>query len=448
MTLGQAARLGHLLLYIGTYILATVMGQSFQDSIVGTSSFTIAYYIEIPNSLNIDSLTVGCNPLYITQCVANQLVYRAAAILCFFFCGMAVVASYSDSLNRGMWGLKFLVIFGVFIGFWWGSNDFFNGFAEVARIFSFFWLLIQGLLVLDIAHDMHDILMQKAEKEEVESGGSSSLYKMLYLFVTVGFLACGIAGLTALFADPGYTGCKTGMWVVVIGVLVSISQLILSALNSVNRGVLTPSVMFAYATFAVWYALLSCPELECNPSSVLADSGPKKAALGIVAGMSTIILLFCVANGARILQIFSVSGEGVLETGYGGYGTGTNPVNENGSLDGALTGEGKGKRAAAAEIGHTMDRDPNDAAAADAASPNSTGGWKERMFFHVLMALASCYGGMVLTSWGRTDGSPESVGDYSAAGAESMWLKLVSLWVFFLMYYKALHLAHQHEGNK
>jgi len=342
-----------------------------------------------------------------------------------------------------MWGLKFLLIFGVFISFWYGSNNFFNGFAEVARVLSFFWLLVQGLLVLDLAHDMHDILMQKAEKEEVDSGGSSSLWKMMYLLITVGFLTMGIVGLTALFADPGYTGCKTGMWVVIIGLLVSFSQVILSALNSVNRGVLTPCVMFAYATFAVWYALLSCPELECNPSSVLADSGPKKAALGIVCGMSMIILLFCVANGARILQIFSISGEGVLETSYGGYGT--NPVRENGSLDGILTGEGKTKRAA--EIGHTMDRDPEDDAA-DAPGPNSTGGWKERMFFHVLMALASCYAGMVLTSWGRTNGSPESVGDYSAAGAESMWLKLVSLWIFFLMYYKALHLAQQHEANK
>jgi len=447
MTLGQAARLGHLLLYSGVFILATILGQSFQDSIVGTSTFTVASYIEIPNSLNIDSLVELCNPLYITECVANQLVYRAAAILCFFFCGMALVASYSDTLNRGMWGLKFLIIFGVFISFWYGSNGFFNGFAEVARIMSFFWLLVQGLLVLDIAHDMHDILMQKSEKEEVDSGGSSSLWKMVYLFVTLGFLTMGIVGLTALFADPGYTGCKTGMWVVIIGLLVSFSQLILSALNSVNRGVLTPCVMFAYATFAVWYALLSCPELECNPSSVLADSGPKKAALGIVCGMSLVILLFCVANGARILQIFSVSGEGVLETSYGGYGT--NPVRANGSLDGVLTGEGKTKKAT--EIGHTIERDPagaGDDAPVNDPGPNSTGGWKERMFFHVLMALASCYAGMVLTSWGRTNGSPESVGDYSAAGAESMWLKLVSLWIFFLMYYKALHLAQQHEANK
>ncbi len=30
----------------------------------------------------------------------------------------------------------------------------------------------------------------------------------------------------------------------------------------------------------------------------------------------------------------------------------------------------------------------------------------ERCFFHVLMMLVSCYGAMILTSWGRTDGAP------------------------------------------
>ena len=49
-----------------------------------------------------------------------------------------------------------------------------------------------------------------------------------------------------------------------------------------------------------------------------------------------------------------------------------------------------------------------------------------------------CYACMVLTSWGKTDGAPEAAGDsYS-----SMWIKIISLWVFYLMYYKALHLAY------
>ena len=59
------------------------------------------------------------------------------------------------------------------------------------------------------------------------------------------------------------------------------------------------------------------------------------------------------------------------------------------------------------------------------------------------MMIASCYGATILTSWGKSDGSPESVGNVETyAGATSMWLKIISQWVFVLIYGKALHAAY------
>ena len=453
MTLGQAARLGHLLLFISVFVFASLMGNQYQTSLVGVSYVTYGY-IPIPASLNIESLVEDCDGLYVNECIANQVIYRASCILTFFFLAMAICASYSDSLNRGMWGLKILVVFGVFIGFWYGSNSFFSGFAEVARILSFFWLLIQGLLVLDMAHDAHDMIMLKAEAEEKSSNGSSSIWKLTYIFFTLCFLTMGIIGLNYLFqADGGYTGCGTGSFAVIFGLIVCLTQLILSVLNSVNRGILTPCIMFAYATFCVWYALLSSPDIECNPSALENNSESKSAALWLVISLSMCILLFCVINGTRIMQIFMVSGEGVLESGvYGGY-----KAKDNGLEDGVSSVSAGGEGTKPAEIGYTMDRegDDDDAPVGSSnstnkalADPNSTGGAKERMFFHVLMALASCYGGMVMSSWGRTNGAPEGIMGTGASGHESMWLKLVSLWIFYLMYYKALHLAYlKQSGN-
>jgi hypothetical protein len=219
--------------------------------------------------------------------------------------------------------------------------------------------------------------------------------------------------------------------------------------------------MFAYATFAVWYALLSSPDVSCNPSAAANSTEAKSAALGLVVALSMCILLFCVANGSRILQIFMVSGQGVLESGYGGYGT--NSAGGSGGADAGLedglTSPVKGDGAKVAEIGYTSDHDGDDSAGSGSGSPsraqaqaladpNSTGSSRERMFFHVLMALASCYGGMVLTSWGRTSGEPESYGLSGASGNASLWLKLVALWIFYIMYYKALHLAYLKQSGK
>ena len=440
-SLGQAARFGHLLLFMSVLLLATVMGGDYQEKLVGDSTIEIVTYVEIPGSLNLTNLLSGCDENSVEECVYNQVVYRACFALTGFFGFMAVMTKYSDSLNKGLWGLKFLALFGCFIGFWWGDNDFFSAYAEVSRIIAFFWLLIQGLLVLDVAHDIHDILLLKASNESAGKGWS-----VFYLLTAVGFLVCSVIGADELYvSEGGYTGCSNGSFFVTFGIIISCTQLLLSALNTVNGGVLTPSMMFAYGTFMTWYALLSNPDEECNPTAslVAGSSGAKKVAQGLVIWLSISLLLFCVVNGSKILQIFSVSGQGVLESGYGGYGTSGNGLDRGDSSDGMIditAGHAEEGKAKPAQIGYTGDdeRENRNNNNNNDDSSDSTGTGKERSFFHALLCLASCYACMVLTSWGKTDGAPEAAGDsYS-----SMWIKIISLWVFYLMYYKALHLAY------
>ncbi len=175
IALGTAARFGHLLVFVGLFTLAAIMGTHYQDSIVGTSTYNY-YYVDVPDSLNIEGLIEGCNADYIEECVYRQLMYRASCVLTLFFGGMTAIAGASDYVNRSMWTLKIMLVVGIFIAFWYGDNSFFSGFAELARVTSFFWLLIQGLLMLDIAHDLHDIIMHKATAEQDSSGGTSNTY--------------------------------------------------------------------------------------------------------------------------------------------------------------------------------------------------------------------------------------------------------------------------------
>lgn len=48
---------------------------------------------------------------------------------------------------------------------------------------------------------------------------------------------------------------------------------------------------------------------------------------------------------------------------------------------------------------------------------------------------------MLLTNWGKPNGNVLSEGSDSV-GLESMWLKIVSQWLFMAMYMKILHLAY------
>lgn len=50
---------------------------------------------------------------------------------------------------------------------------------------------------------------------------------------------------------------------------------------------------------------------------------------------------------------------------------------------------------------------------------------------------------MILTNWGKTNGAPaEGTGSDAAAGNESMWLKIVSQWIFLILYLRVLQVAY------
>lgn len=142
-TLSQAARLGHVLIIFSTFTFAIVLGEYYPDSVNGYAS----------GLAKID-LTSGCNNSFDDSCIYRQLVYRASFALFLVFLLLAV-GSVSDYVNRGLWPMKFGVAFILFISFWWGDNSFFSGWAEFARVVSFFWLLVQALLLMDFAHDIH-----------------------------------------------------------------------------------------------------------------------------------------------------------------------------------------------------------------------------------------------------------------------------------------------------
>ena len=64
------------------------------------------------------------------------------------------------------------------------------------------------------------------------------------------------------------------------------------------------------------------------------------------------------------------------------------------------------------------------------------------------MVLLSCYGAMILTGWGRSNGVPDAlIYGSSVTANESMWFKIISQWLFLLMQLKALHVAYTDPGN-
>ena len=185
-SLSQAARLSHILIIVSVFSLAIILGQSFTDKFAGN------YYVETYTTIDI---TQGCDPNNMKECIYRQLIYRASFALAITFSIMAILGTVSDSVNRKYWVLKFLIANGIFIGFFWSENSLFEVWAEITRVLSLFWLQAQSLLILDVAHDMHDIIIRNADAEEVKTGDSRGWYA-LYLFIALAGLSCSGGKIT------------------------------------------------------------------------------------------------------------------------------------------------------------------------------------------------------------------------------------------------------------
>jgi len=349
-TLAQAARFGHLLVLLATFTIAIILGQSYPNDINGYN-----YYTKI-------DLTGDCDGNYLENCIYSQLIYRASFACFMLFIFLMLVTAVSEYVNRSLWVLKFGVAIGAFISFWWVDNSFFSGYAEFARVMSFFWLLIQGLLLIDFCHDAHDLLMnQKSDDDQPPYA--------VYIGSSIAGLSLAILGLVYLFMD--YSGCGLGLFFTILTLVFGIATIAASLTEAVGKGLLTPCLMFAYSVFMCWYALLSSPDDECNPTADYVKGSGQLTAIIVVGVVSVIILLYCVGNGTKILNVLNPEGEGVMAS-----------YNESpGQFNGVIT-----EQPQASESGKKSDNQ-DEGENTEKTENKSSGTPHERAFYHLLLAL-------------------------------------------------------------
>lgn len=261
-TLPQVTRLGHILVVFAVFVLAIILGKYYPNEINTYNSYT-----EV-------TLDTSCNPAYEEECIYRQLIYRASFALFLMFGIIALLSIVSTYVNKSFWMLKFGGTIAVFIGFWWGDNSFFSGYAEFARFLSFGWLVVQALILFDFAHDCHDVIMAKADEAEREQGeGSGRGWLVVYIILSLGFLVAALVGLIFLFEN--YAGCDLGAFFTSVTIIFGVLTTLISLLNVINKGLLTPCIMFAYSVFMCWYALLSNPDESCNASAETNETNDK-----------------------------------------------------------------------------------------------------------------------------------------------------------------------------
>lgn len=406
--MGVATKFSHTLLIALTLFLANLLGETATDEIDQTP------FIEMGDS---------CAAGFKDECLKNQIVYRAMTGLVILFAATTLLVSFSPEVDKSFWPLKYAFVFLFMTLTWYGKDGFFNFMAEVARVFSFFWLVVQAILVFDLSFGLHEYINAKVEERERELQ-SSTPFKVLYLVLSAASLTCTFVGIGYMYSD--YADCSFSQFLITVSFLFIVSSTIVSISDRAMVGLLPPCITSAYLTLLCWYALLSYPSTDCNPTAGVSSSKDQTTATVIMSLLSLLILFYCAWNGTKILYIFSPSGHGVIT---GAEASSTSSLEENlHKKDGDSDEEGQQQQSG-----------DGGRASSSAGSPSSpTEPASERVFFHCLMLLASLFGAMVLTSWSQGDGSPVGLGNDNV-DLESMWLKIISQWLFMAMFGRTLY---------
>jgi len=373
-------------------------------------------------------------------CYGNESVYRVSFGLVMFFAVNMIVAPFCQAWHTGMWGLKFLLLPALIGAAYLVPAPFYEHYESFARIASSLFILLQCLILVEMAYDMHEWLVAKAD--EADEGQDASLcsngYRATYIALCVGCSGGSVVGCIAMYS---YFGCGAGpasisltLLAVLVFTAVSISEW--------GRGLLVGSVISIYITWLEFSAMTSMPSdiPGCNPFASLGSSAGDDSTsvwLGLLfAAVSVGYAGYSAATGA--LDALSLDGDPDVHSRAGGETTGSDgedsariyqQLAEGGTDENKMNDERQRERnIRALEAGRSRRKSRAESlreAAGDAG---------QVALFHFVMICCGFYLGMVLTNWADTPDNNDTSEAAAGTSNTSMWVKLISQYVTMALY--------------
>ncbi|KAM6903702.1 serine incorporator 2 [Lycodopsis pacificus] len=358
--------------------------------------------------------------------VGYKSVYRMCfAMACFFFLFFIIMIRVRSSkdhraaIQNGFWFFKFLLLVGITVGAFFIPDGIFNTvWYYFGMVGSFFFIIIQLLLLVDFAHSWNQSWLEKAEN------GNSKFWFGALLTFTIVFYALTFTIVVLFYVF--YTkpdDCTEHKVFISLNFIFCIIVSVVAILPKVQEaqptsGLLQASFISLYTMYITWSAMSNNPNRQCNPSLLSLvqpitatpppGPAPTKApggtqwwdAQGIV-GLT--IFLFCTlfasirsSNNSQVNKLMQTEEGQGLTTDY----------------ESAVGDDGVRRAVDNEEEGVTYNYS----------------------FFHLSLLLASLYIMMTLTNWYMPDVEYQVMQSTMPA----VWVKIISSWFCLLIYFWTL----------
>ncbi|KAG7256313.1 hypothetical protein CRUP_000377, partial [Coryphaenoides rupestris] len=212
------------------------------------------------------SLYVVGNKVNCEVMVGYKAVYRMCfAMTCFFFLFSVIMIRVRSSkdpraaIQNGFWFFKILALVGIAVGaFFIPDGTFTTVWYYFGMVGSFFFIVIQLILLVDFAHSWNQSWLQRAE-----DGNTKCWFAGLLSFTIIHYVLAFTAMVLLFVFYTQPDDCTEHKVFISLNLIFCI---IVSIEAQPTSGLLQASLISLYTMYVTWSALSNNPNRHCNPS--------------------------------------------------------------------------------------------------------------------------------------------------------------------------------------
>lgn len=215
-----------------------------------------------PSHIHLSTWNDGCPNGYEDSCKANSAVFRFSFALTIMFVLQALGSAVHPKFYDVFWVPKIIAFICVVIGFYFASSSIFGlgGYAWVARITGFLYLILQQIILLDVAYSWNERWVAYS----CDDGEMGSRWLRGLLMISTTLFVGSLVVIALLYWQ--FDGCPENVGIITITLVLPALATIYQVFFSEEGSLLVSAIMFAYCTYICYSSVTLNPDASCNPT--------------------------------------------------------------------------------------------------------------------------------------------------------------------------------------
>jgi hypothetical protein len=269
---------------------------------------SIIVYSYGPEDIDSQAFNEACtDDQYEDSCKSNTGVLRISFALSILFIIQILFTMCFTRFYDVLWLWKFLIFGALVIGFFNVETDIFglDGYAWFARVTGFFFLILQQVILIDLAYTWNEKWIEYSQEEDIdtEALAKGNFWLIGIILFSLLFYCISFAGIGIMFWQFN-NSCPDSMVILSLSIVLPVIASVIQLFFSDQGSVLTSSIMMLYSVYICYSSISLNPDPDCNPS-LDTDYQTLASIIGLV--LTAISLVWTTYSAGNVLNFLFYS---------------------------------------------------------------------------------------------------------------------------------------------